>query len=538
MPVGVLLLTEADADAVDAPDTAPGRAEVASALAVLGVRAVDPRAVHPLLERLGAHPVRLADVLAGDQVRAALEQAEDDDLDEAERVADAVLTLVAAAVAAGDVRPGDLLWSSEVLLRDVDGEPAPAGELVLPGSHAEAVLDLESVAVVDTDLLRQWGTDVLRVVGVLDGLAVVQAGDVAVGEHEPDATVDVLDGWQAYAEQVLDDAAARVHGEPVPEAVLADVVAVRDLEVVREDAWPQVLARLAGDPLSRRAVVEPVRVLAGRQQLAHVPYTAWWLRGELCPAGLVADPAAAQAVRALLPAAPEVLVGLDPAMRRALGVVTHLDDVDVDAVAGILDRLADPAVDLPVGALVEVWGRLAALAAEGAQASPPSQVRALVAPHGRGGSAVVRAAEAVVVDAPFLLQHPLVRAAVLAPVGGAEDLADLLDLELASEVVRGVVGEDGADGGRSAEVPQPVRDVLTGAAATWCEHERLVVDGTEVDWWVDGEVVHAATVDGLARGLAWQAGQWGRRSVVSEILADPAGVLEVVVDEAFSPAGR
>ncbi len=44
----------------------------------------------------------------------------------------------------------------------------------------------------------------------------------------------------------------------------------------------------------------------------------------------------------------------------------------------------------------------------------------------------------------------------------------------------------------------------------------------EVSWWrgPDGSV-HAATVDGLARGLAAAAGRWDARLLVAAVLADP-----------------
>jgi hypothetical protein len=64
-----------------------------------------------------------------------------------------------------------------------------------------------------------------------------------------------------------------------------------------------------------------------------------------------------------------------------------------------------------------------------------------------------------------------------------------------------------------------------------------VVDGVDVDWWVEGHgreaLVHASTYDGLARGLAWAAGAWRRRGAVADVLADPESLAGAVVDEAF-----
>jgi hypothetical protein len=51
---------------------------------------------------------------------------------------------------------------------------------------------------------------------------------------------------------------------------------------------------------------------------------------------------------------------------------------------------------------------------------------------------------------------------------------------------------------------------------------------------VDGDGhVHAATADGLARGLAWVAGRWDRRFVVAEALRDPAVVAQLLAEQTF-----
>jgi CHAT domain-containing protein len=83
-------------------------------------------------------------------------------------------------------------------------------------------------------------------------------------------------------------------------------------------------------------------------------------------------------------------------------------------------------------------------------------------------------------------------------------------------------------------VPVPVAVVLPAAPGRWCEHDQLLVDGVEVDWWVDGAGVHACTLDGLARGLAWACGAWTLRGALEEVLLDPGALGEVLLDEAFS----
>jgi hypothetical protein len=42
--------------------------------------------------------------------------------------------------------------------------------------------------------------------------------------------------------------------------------------------------------------------------------------------------------------------------------------------------------------------------------------------------------------------------------------------------------------------------------------------------------VHAATMDGLARGLAWSAGRWDQRQDVAAVLADPGRVDDVLAE--------
>ena len=81
---------------------------------------------------------------------------------------------------------------------------------------------------------------------------------------------------------------------------------------------------------------------------------------------------------------------------------------------------------------------------------------------------------------------------------------------------------------REREVPQAVRALLPDAPLTYREHDELVVDGTDVDWrrTPDG-VLHAATLEGVAAGLAWAAGQWGRRFEVAALLEDPQRVAEL-----------
>jgi hypothetical protein len=89
--------------------------------------------------------------------------------------------------------------------------------------------------------------------------------------------------------------------------------------------------------------------------------------------------------------------------------------------------------------------------------------------------------------------------------------------------------------GTEHEVPEPVR-ILLGAStpATYVEHEELVVDGVEIDWRLTNDgVLHAATLEGVAAGLAWAARQWPRRFEVAALLEDPTRTEELARDRWF-----
>ncbi len=88
--------------------------------------------------------------------------------------------------------------------------------------------------------------------------------------------------------------------------------------------------------------------------------------------------------------------------------------------------------------------------------------------------------------------------------------------------------------GVAQPVPAVVRRVLVDGPPTYVEHDDLAVAGVPCDWWVDDEgVVHAATVDGLARGLAWSGGRWGSRLLIAALLAEPERVDELLTEQAW-----
>ena len=65
----------------------------------------------------------------------------------------------------------------------------------------------------------------------------------------------------------------------------------------------------------------------------------------------------------------------------------------------------------------------------------------------------------------------------------------------------------------------------------WIEHDELIVAGQPVDWWLDDDGrVHACTVDGLARGLAWSAGRWDLRLLLAAALETPTRLGELLAE--------
>ena len=109
---------------------------------VLGLRVVAPEAAHPLLVRLGGFEATPRTVLEDAATRAAVAASYDAaveagyDDDRPERVADAVLGLVAAL----NAEPGDYPYLADLALPGDDGDWYPAGELLLPGSPLAEVI--------------------------------------------------------------------------------------------------------------------------------------------------------------------------------------------------------------------------------------------------------------------------------------------------------------------------------------------------------------------------------------------------------------
>jgi hypothetical protein len=105
-------------------------------------------------------------------------------------------------------------------------------------------------------------------------------------------------------------------------------------------------------------------------------------------------------------------------------------------------------------------------------------------------------------------------------------LADLLDVALASEEIAGTVESDG----EFRPVPDVVRELLPDAPDGYREHDSLIVDGADLPWRCTGGELHAATVEGLAHGLAWAAGRWSARHLVAELLLSPEETARILAE--------
>jgi hypothetical protein len=417
-------------------------ADAAIDLSALGLRVVHPDAAHPLLLRLGAVEAQPRALLEDPRVRAAVEAAEDEE--DPEPIVQAVLGLVGAA----DVRAGELPWLAALPLLDSEGEWRPAGELLLPGGSLAQVVDLSSgFGIASRGLAHD---DVLAAVGVLVGFAAVPV--------ELADDVDGIDAWLAS----------------LPPGAEPGLV-VRDLDLVRPDAWDEALA------------------LLDREGLLRLDYVRWWLSSHPVLDGRRPVEVRTADSDPLL----EGLYDVAPSPWAAmLGARQTLVEVVRDDPASVLARLADPARRVDRDQLRAVH---ALLAVEDPDVDPPDYVRAVV----DGSLVVVAAGDAVVVDRPDLLPRVAPYAVIPVPLSYAVALAELLDVALATEVV-------------------PSYSPVGGP-----EHDQLLAptsggEQVEVVWVVDGAVDHVVGVEGRARALAWRSGAWERRAEIAAQLRGDA----------------
>lgn len=516
------------------PGGGPGLVEAMAVLADHGLRVVDAAALvddgaRGLLERLGAVPATAGELLEHPAVRSAVRWTTDDD--DPLGTSEAVLALVSAAWRERPWRAGDLGWLTDLALPDADQDPTPAGLLVLPGSAAERLLDPDAVGVLHPDVAGRWSAEVLQAVGVASRPVLVRSAEVDLTDLPPE--LDELDGAREWARAALEGAG------PVAD-LIEEVLAVRDLDLVRDEAWGEMLGLLGDDAELRPALVDRVLVPTRDGGRAVPSYTAWWLRERLGLGATSAPGCADPLLRAVLDPAPAWAQGAGRVLRVAVGLVEDWDDLSPDAWQRVVHRLpdVDPAL-VTAPRLVRLWADLAS-APSGASTSParPEQRDGdrLWALDADGNPVRVNRDQAVVADDQRWAQRTDLGARLLVAADRVEVLADVFDLDLGSDRAPGRV----AAGGRQQPVPPSAGEVLQRLPGTWVEHADLRVDGTRVGWWVepsdDGRnpVLHASTPHGLARALAFAADAWGLRHRLAAALVDQDP--QAVVEGAYDPS--
>ncbi|MGW4061865.1 sacsin N-terminal ATP-binding-like domain-containing protein [Amycolatopsis sp. NPDC004747] len=457
--------------------------ELLSDVDIPGLRLVHPAASHPLLERLGAKHADARELLNADQLRDAVERSVEDvrsGLD-GTTLAGAVLRLVADC---GDDAPR---WVGALALPGTDTWRR-ADELVLPSSPLLDIFDEEvfeedgAMDVLDEDFAGDWPQSTLEAAGVLDSFAVVVDDE----PHEPDHDLPDEEAWWDSL--------------PEPPSTL---VAIRDLDLVADDAWPAAIRLLAARPGTWAALRAPNG------------HAGWWIAQYAVLEGAAPNewrlPDADLA--GLFDVVPDV--GLREDLLRIAGVRADLALSNVDEARDLLGRLADPGRVVSPGLTARAYDAVVESGLE------PGVPRA------------VRAADGSVVDDALVLDVPWVAGAlepgryVVAPED-PERLADLLDLPLASTEEAQVVSE--GEYAPWAELPalKLVADQLgirlpDGGVLV---HDPLTVriEGADhdVQWWADDRLHAADTSEGLARAFAWAAGRWPDRHLITALLDDPS----------------
>jgi hypothetical protein len=479
---------------------APSSEATDADLQALGLAVVDRVAMHPLLERLGTRSFEPVVHLGAAFVSQVEGAAHDDPLEARELVSAA-----AAALASSGVLPGQIAGLGAVLVPTESGDWLPAARTVLPGTPmAElaadaAARDAAADVMLDATLAADH-RDGWLALGVLGALTVVAADETPL---DPELWDQLMVDGGAWCDEVAAALGVRAPGELF--ATTARIV--RGLEHVDGADLARVLPLLSA-PDVRSAIIEPTLVLdaAGRTRSVPSP-AAWWLSeaplfdGEPATAvRLPGDQRLAPFFSAIDAAGVDVSGG-DGALLQAIGVHSSLEQwLDrPEGVSALLASMARAEVAVPNALVPQLYRAITDADPNPNDVEVPSSIRARL----DGRWQVVDADEVVVARAPH---HAAVTRAPFVP--GDEALAELLDVDTTNDTLVGAVEL------RSEGV---VREVPSGAASLvgithYREHDSLTVGGTDVDWWVsDNGEVHACTVDGLARGLAWASGQWGRR---------------------------
>lgn len=464
--------------------------ELVEEVRLTGLRVVHPDAAHPLLHRLGADDAGPAELLDHPSVVEAVERSVADAQDGVDTgpLVRLVLGLV-DEIGTAPNRP----WLAGLALPDAGGEPRRADELMLPDAALAPLLEPDApLGVLAADVREEYPRRVLTSVGVLDSFALVLDEQPTGPDHE---LADEHLWWDSV--------------EPAP----ARLVAVRDLDLVRDDAWPSALALLGADPELRAAL----RRRPGQPE----PYTAWWLARHARLAGRrpghwrLPDAVELAGLYDPVPALAEA--PLDGELLAAVGVRRQLTVTDTEDAGDLLARLADPDRELDAALTWLVHDRLAEAVLAGlvdtAALEPPSRVRAV-------DGAVADAGDAVLLDRTWLADA-LDRGETVAgrlDEEGIDALAELLDLPLASEVVEGRISDgDDVVAVRWSGLPEVVEACsalgVPVPPGTLLRHRTLTVELTRptrarprVPVWVQDGQLHAddpvrALVCAIANGL-------------------------------------
>ncbi|MGQ4616743.1 sacsin N-terminal ATP-binding-like domain-containing protein [Nocardia sp. R7R-8] len=452
--LGALAVPLADGRLVTGPRTVVLGDRLDLAIPLHWARLAHPEAAHPLLARLGARSATAEDLLTDPGLRADLEDRPGDP-----ETADAILCL--AAHADREALPS---WLCLLELPDTEGELRPADELLLPGAPLRELLVPDApFGTVDPELVDRYGADALRAVGVGWDFGVIAEADPTGPDHD-------LDDEEHWWSTLSDDP--------------PELVAVRDLDLIDDAAWPEALRQLAATPRTRRLLTDADG------------YTAWWLRRyarvDGTALGLLRHPADAD-FDGLLPAF--TLAGVDPDACRA--VLADPETITVELAAALLEALADAARTPSPDVVSRTHARLGAAVAAGlldlADLRPPDRVRALT-------GAVADPEDAFVLDRPWFGLVVSPDRLVAGDTETASSLAALLDLPLVSEAVTAEVVSTGRRTTWAAEplgiVLRQLFDLPPRAGELVVHHDLTVrlsgaIEATvAVPWWQAGSAVH------------------------------------------------
>ncbi|MEV0947792.1 ATP-binding protein [Rhodococcus sp. NPDC049939] len=462
-----------DGRTVTGPRTVLVGRDIDCASGVTWTRLVHPDAAHPLLSRLGAKTATAVDLLCDPALRIAIEDIDHDDQPAAEELSSVVLAL------AGRADPASLpSWLGQLLLPSADGGLRSADELLLPNAPlAEVLVDDSPFSRVDASFAGRVGEDALRAVGVGWGFTVLRV-ELPSG---PDHDLDEEDLWW----ETLDDDPERIE-------------AVRDLDLVDDNSWPQALTMLARDPLIRPLLSD------------RTGYTAWWLRHNAELSG--------QTLGLLRGAEDGTFAGLldqvDHPESSVLSAALAPATVDSPRLAQLLlDRLADSRRE-PTPAVIARAHRLLAAAVathvlDLEELHLPAHVRSLT-------GALIDPDIALVLDQPWLAAAVPHDRLVVGSMETADALADLLDIPLASAAVHGVVSSSGRESSWECEPAAILAFDMLGRTlpeGILFVHPRLTVRlsgaieaEVAVPWWVDeGGTVHCSAT--------WSGQTWGGSGV-------------------------